>query len=296
MDDILACPVCLEVPGSKILQCKSGHHICHFCHKKLAVCPLCKAEIVEVRLFVLENIIQHLKDMKISLDDVVTQMEVDICKYRKIIEKKSEDAFTQTNFTLPEISSYTQTDESSHTSLVQLHKKKQTVDIISYPCLIDSCKSQLSYAQLIVHLKKYHENIFHEVEPAGGILSTTFVISTTLLPATYKFAVFTSDMGLFFYNAVIYSNGKLIVNVQYVHDMSKILFDYELVLKGKNDHLRRYAMVTSYRIRKEKLSLYSLHVHETEMSEILRDDSFECILTIKQRNKYSNSRPKIKET
>ncbi|CAK9821718.1 E3 ubiquitin-protein ligase sina [Anthophora retusa] len=298
MDDVLACPVCLEVPGSKILQCKSGHHICHFCHKKLAACPLCKAEVVEIRLFVLENTIQYLKDMKISLEDLVRDMEVNICTYKKITEKESEDVFTQTNFTLPKISSYTQTDESSYTSLVKLQENKKTVDsVISYSCLIDSCTSQLSYGQLIVHLKKYHANIFYEIEPSSEMLSTKFIVDATLLPRTYNFAFFINGTGLFFYNAVIYTNGKLTANLQYIHDAKKILFEYELVFKGENDHLRRYAMVPPCGLSKETLSLYSLHVHETEMSEIISNNLlFECILTIKPCIKYSNYRSKIKET
>ncbi|CAK9813126.1 E3 ubiquitin-protein ligase sina [Anthophora quadrimaculata] len=283
MEDVLACPVCLEIPVSKILQCKSGHHICHFCHNKLAACPLCKAAIVEVRLFVLENTIQHFKDMKIFLEDLVRGMEANISKYRIMSEKESEDVFTQTNFTLPQINSYTQTDESSCKSLMQSQKKTTTVDsVVSYSCLIDSCKSQLSYVQLMVHLKKYHANIFYEIELINGKFSTKFMVDTTLLPRTYNFAFYISDTGLFFYNAVMYSNGKLIANVQYIHDTTKFLFDYELVFKGENNQLRRYAMVTPHRLKKEKLSLYSLHVHETEMSEIISNNSlFDCILTIK---------------
>ncbi|KOC65925.1 hypothetical protein WH47_12724 [Habropoda laboriosa] len=181
--------------------------------------------------------------MKVFLVSKVVEMEVDICKYRKIIEKEYEDVSTQTDFVVS--SSCTQTDENSCTSLVQLHESIQTVNsAISYPCLIGSCILQLPYELLIRHLRECHKDIFYEVDKWSVIFSEKWIVDTTTLPRTYEFAFFICNMGLFFFNAMIHDNGRLVVNIQYVDkDPLKKLFEYELALKNGNYYLRRFAMV-----------------------------------------------------
>lgn len=61
----LKCPVCLNIPTEKILQCRRGHVLCQRCHSELINCPKCHSLLnkdgEEIRCMVLEEMLDELK-------------------------------------------------------------------------------------------------------------------------------------------------------------------------------------------------------------------------------------------
>jgi len=43
--DILECPICLELPDKPVYQCKNGHLICRACYPKVKICPVCRENL-----------------------------------------------------------------------------------------------------------------------------------------------------------------------------------------------------------------------------------------------------------
>lgn len=44
--EILECPVCLEIPDIKpVYQCVNGHLLCRSCYSKVKICPLCRKKL-----------------------------------------------------------------------------------------------------------------------------------------------------------------------------------------------------------------------------------------------------------
>ena len=61
LQEDIQCPVCFKVPRSTpIYQCSEGHIHCKSCHPKLQSCPVCRAEIGNIRNLMLERIISRL--------------------------------------------------------------------------------------------------------------------------------------------------------------------------------------------------------------------------------------------
>jgi len=52
----LECPVCMEYMVPPIKLCTNGHNICKKCRERVQFCPTCRAEFLETRNVVLENI------------------------------------------------------------------------------------------------------------------------------------------------------------------------------------------------------------------------------------------------
>lgn len=66
MEELLQCPVCLDIPVPGIVeQCRHGHHICANCKKQVESCPLCKCEFHGTRNFVVEELIRHFDVLKV---------------------------------------------------------------------------------------------------------------------------------------------------------------------------------------------------------------------------------------
>jgi hypothetical protein len=51
----LECPVCMEYLSSPIKMCENGHNVCGGCKERLAECPTCRGEFLNVRNIVLEK-------------------------------------------------------------------------------------------------------------------------------------------------------------------------------------------------------------------------------------------------
>lgn len=58
----LECPVCFEVFGKKVFQCKKGHSFCSICSETLDRCPTCTEAFSGARNFILEAIMRDMKD------------------------------------------------------------------------------------------------------------------------------------------------------------------------------------------------------------------------------------------
>jgi len=57
----LECPVCTEYMVPPIQLCTNGHNICSKCRESVKCCPTCRAEYLETRNLVLENIVRSQK-------------------------------------------------------------------------------------------------------------------------------------------------------------------------------------------------------------------------------------------
>ena len=57
----LECPVCMEYMVPPIKMCKNGHNICSKCRGKVTFCPTCRAEFLETRNVIMENIVRRQK-------------------------------------------------------------------------------------------------------------------------------------------------------------------------------------------------------------------------------------------
>jgi len=57
----LECPVCMEYMVPPINLCTNGHNICSRCRQSVQCCPICRAEFLETRNVVLENIARRQK-------------------------------------------------------------------------------------------------------------------------------------------------------------------------------------------------------------------------------------------
>ncbi|KAL4709899.1 hypothetical protein ACJJTC_003862 [Scirpophaga incertulas] len=61
--EIPECPVCLETMSAPILQCSTGHSLCHNCTNKLypPTCPICRQPMSQMRNWQLEEMILKAK-------------------------------------------------------------------------------------------------------------------------------------------------------------------------------------------------------------------------------------------
>ncbi|KAH7970165.1 hypothetical protein HPB49_000496 [Dermacentor silvarum] len=57
---IFECPVCLDTIMPPILLCMNGHLLCSTCGKDIAACPLCRANISNVRALAMEKVAERL--------------------------------------------------------------------------------------------------------------------------------------------------------------------------------------------------------------------------------------------
>lgn len=69
----LACPVCYELFGDRILQCSLGHSICSNCFSKTSLCAQCRQPYTGTRNFLLEEMVKQLIQMKNLTIDVPTK-------------------------------------------------------------------------------------------------------------------------------------------------------------------------------------------------------------------------------
>ncbi|XP_020724095.1 uncharacterized protein LOC100650839 isoform X1 [Bombus terrestris] len=283
--EILQCSICLEIPGGKILQCTNGHHICHFCFKKVPKCPICNEDFITTRNLVAEQLIDNLEHIKESVENQLKQVEKKclqrIVEYeKKMFQKEFESISTQTDG----VTKFnTQKNGKTHHNCRQNNKSKNTIHATasSYPCCIRSCMYKLPCAILIKHLRKCHKNIFYEVYQDNKRFSKSCIIEIDTLPKEHNFAFNISNMALFFFKIMIHNDEELQANIQLVDDhVSPEQFQCELMLKNQNLHLQRYMTVVLCHYEKP----YPLCLTGSEVSCLMKCKSFECTLIIERRN------------
>ncbi|XP_058794254.1 uncharacterized protein LOC131665969 [Phymastichus coffea] len=72
-EEILECPVCLEIPNGEVSMCITGHHLCCKCKDLLLAigsnCPICEATFSTSRNFTVEKLCQKFEDIRSSILD-----------------------------------------------------------------------------------------------------------------------------------------------------------------------------------------------------------------------------------
>ena len=237
-EDVLQCPVCLEVPQCPILQCSTGHHICVVCKNKVPVCPLCKARFLETRNFLAEDVANKLEDLKLSIENEIANIKLDS-------KRESRSTCTQTDEKMAlevlksKSSSATQTGEMARAN-VENSRAKGTAP---YSCHIGSCMFKSSYKGLVHHLTEYHNDTFYEVHDFRGQFTETCVITTNHMHQNYDFAFLKNGTDLFFFNIAISSNGlKAHVLLAKKIEIAN-LFHYDLLIRNGAHKLARHGKV-----------------------------------------------------
>ena len=55
--DAVECVICLGIPRNPVYQCDNGHILCHICHDKVDVCPLCRVILRSTRVLAVERVL-----------------------------------------------------------------------------------------------------------------------------------------------------------------------------------------------------------------------------------------------
>lgn len=70
LEEILECPVCLEIPNGEVTMCINGHHLCGHCKNLLISfgnkCPTCEGSFSNCRNYAVEKLSEKFKDIKVS--------------------------------------------------------------------------------------------------------------------------------------------------------------------------------------------------------------------------------------
>lgn len=57
LQEIVKCPVCLDILQAPVIQCSNGHFICNDCSIHVNNCPVCRGKFISVKNRVLEGIL-----------------------------------------------------------------------------------------------------------------------------------------------------------------------------------------------------------------------------------------------
>ncbi|XP_058791789.1 uncharacterized protein LOC131664587 [Phymastichus coffea] len=90
-EEVLECPICYN-NSKEMVQCLTGHHVCHECQKKLNICPLCNNKFLGTKSFLMDGITDALSNIKLSLSNLehdINETVVDngIETYRKLLKE-----------------------------------------------------------------------------------------------------------------------------------------------------------------------------------------------------------------
>lgn len=260
IENLLECPVCLEISRSHIYQCYSGHNICINCRFKINVCPTCKNYISTTRNYVAEALSVHFEDIMISLKCTTNKIkscnqEKERCVYTQTQEIFKTSVETQAGNTVFKNDMFTQTNKMSKNN-VKIQESKQIIQkkkkrILcypeiakgSYPCHIESCTTSLSFGKMIEHLKSCHMDTFYMLQGKNGLCEQNFKLK--YVPSKYNFAAFIEKMGLFFINFIIFSSGDFTCLVFAVNNASKSKqLTFELTI-GSGEKAQTYSGVVN---------------------------------------------------
>lgn len=81
-NNILNCPVCLDICIPPIFQCENGHIYCHNCHEKLTTCGVCRVKLIPkgIRNLALEQITSEM-DIKCKNSELGCELQIKVCEY-----------------------------------------------------------------------------------------------------------------------------------------------------------------------------------------------------------------------
>ncbi|GAB1866758.1 Tyrosine kinase receptor Cad96Ca [Camponotus japonicus] len=294
LEELLQCPVCLDISQSIQVQCTNGHHICEWCRLRLKVCAVCKSSFIATRNLVVEQLSAKLHDIKLSLLHPYHALN------RRILHNKVCVA-TQTEVVcVPSISSACQTEpvnQATHVS-PRNEQQKPVINLAPrvgkgvFPCRIGSCTVKLPHGRIIGHLRYHHKDVFYEFNARNTVFKKKWSLDYHF-HQNYDFAFHIKKMGLFFLNVSIDGRGNLTAFVQIVN-CTAVSKQYIYTLKAVGTFIASYTgQVKSCRVSPDCISNDCLHVHKNDMRFNMLDDKgfFHCNLTIKRRFDYSRHRP-----
>lgn len=237
VENLLECPVCLEISQSHIYQCYSGHNICKNCRFKIQICPTCKQYISDTRNYVAEALSVHFEDIMISLKYTTNKIKSCNQEKKRCVHTQTQEIFktsveTQAGNTVFKNDKFTQTNKMSKNN-VKIQRSKQIIQkkkkrILCYPevakqkhypCHINCCTSSLSFGKMIEHLKSCHMDSFYMLQEKNGLCEQNFKLK--YVPSKYNVAAFIKKMGLFIIHFIILSSGDLICLVFVVNNTSQ---------------------------------------------------------------------------
>jgi len=130
----LKCPVCLKLPRkAPVYQCEKGHCVCAECHSKLTNCPICRVALGKIRNLIFEEFLKVMVH-KCKFGDYG-------CKFEATIGP------------------------------LESHEKGCGHRLVNCPDL--TCKTQVSMAHAVEHLRKEHDPSEH---PNTRMIQRTFIL------------------------------------------------------------------------------------------------------------------------
>lgn len=274
-EDVLQCPVCLEIPQCPILQCSTGHHICVFCKNNLPECPLCKARFLETRNFLAEDVAHKLEDIKLSIENQIQNIRLDGMR-------ETTSACTQTDFK-ESTSTATQTGETARANIENRRAKGPAPPASSISCQIGSCMFKSPYKALVKHLAEYHKDTFYEVYECRGQFTESCVITNIALPQNYDFAFLKNGMDLFFFNITVQGNGRLKAHVLLVKRLEIAnQYHYDLAIKNGGNQLMRHGKVIPCGVSAAVLCSNSVWITNEQLSRNVMAKLIEVTITIRK--------------
>ncbi|XP_072742491.1 uncharacterized protein [Anoplolepis gracilipes] len=289
LEELLQCPVCLDISQGHKVQCVNGHHICNPCRLKLQICPICKSSFIVTRNLVVEQLSALLLDIKLSLLHPYHALN------RRILHNKVCVATQTEAVCMPSTSSACQTEPMNQIGHFSSRSELQRpiVNLAPrvgkgvYPCRIGSCTVELPHGRMIGHLRYHHKDVFYEFSTRDAIFKEKWSLEY-VLNRDYDFAFHIKEMGLFFLNVTLNHVGDLIAFVQIVNCITvskQFVYTFEAVGTFNTFYT---GPVKSCRVRMDSISNDCLHVQENKMRRHIVDDKnfFHCNITIKRRINY----------
>ncbi|KAF2887615.1 hypothetical protein ILUMI_18558, partial [Ignelater luminosus] len=188
MEELLQCPVCLDIPVPGIVeQCRHGHHICANCKKQVESCPLCKCDFHGTRNFVVEELIRHFDVLKNTM--LLNSLVSEEAKKNKRKKKNTKLNASAPVFT-PQITRPRKVNTPAATRGL-------------YPCRVHDCSVSLPSGRILNHVRTSHADILTE----GVVDFTDNYNETWVIPFDSKqplamntIVVFVRGIGLIYLN------------------------------------------------------------------------------------------------
>ncbi|XP_011863568.1 PREDICTED: uncharacterized protein LOC105559681 isoform X2 [Vollenhovia emeryi] len=283
LEELLQCPVCLEVSQGVKVQCLNGHHICNACRVQLQVCPICKSQFIGTRNLAVEQISAKLQDIKLSLLNPYHELNRRILHNKICVATQTENIFTlstacQTESANQDISITPRTEQQRTTTNLAPRVGKG-----SYPCRVGSCVMELPHGRMIGHLRYHHKDVFYEFNAKNNVLQKNWNLEY-IYNRDYDFAFHIKEMGLFFLNISINQTGDLTAFLQIVNCIAVCKqFTYTFEAVGGFDAIYS-GPVKSCRGPRPCTPNDCLRIHQNNMRHLVDNKNyFHCNLMIKRR-------------
>ncbi|XP_015122455.1 E3 ubiquitin-protein ligase sina [Diachasma alloeum] len=92
LEELLECPVCLDLLKGKVFQCIQGHDVCQYCKKSLDMCPVCKSAFSESRNWTVEKIVAKFEEIKLSLMEPDHDINKSVIRLKKSVATQTTES------------------------------------------------------------------------------------------------------------------------------------------------------------------------------------------------------------